>query len=61
MEIDTTFICAYCLQVNAIVVDGTGGLHQQYIEDCQVCCRPNDLHIVIDEELSEADVQAETA
>lgn len=61
MEIDATFICAYCLQVNAIIVDGTGGLQQQYIEDCQVCCRPNGVHIVIDEELSEADVQAETA
>ncbi|MBX2992185.1 MAG: CPXCG motif-containing cysteine-rich protein, partial [Bacteroidetes bacterium] len=43
------------------VVDGTGGLHQHYIEDCQICCRPNDLHIEVDEEMTEADVQAETA
>ncbi|MCW5895271.1 MAG: CPXCG motif-containing cysteine-rich protein [Bacteroidetes bacterium] len=61
MEIDATFTCAYCLQVDAIVVDGTGGLHQHYIEDCQICCRPNDLHIEVDEEMTEADVQAETA
>ncbi len=61
MEIDTTYVCCYCLQVNPIVVDGTGGLHQQYIEDCQVCCRPNNLTITIDEEMEKADVTAESA
>jgi hypothetical protein len=61
MEIETTYICSYCLQVNPIVVDGTGGRHQQYIEDCQVCCRPNNLSITIDEEMESAEVSAEVS
>ncbi|HCV44172.1 MAG TPA: CPXCG motif-containing cysteine-rich protein, partial [Bacteroidetes bacterium] len=59
MEIETTFMCAYCLQVNEIVVDASGGLNQEYIEDCQVCCRPNKLVISVDEELREASVDVE--
>lgn len=61
MEIEATFICVYCLQENEIVVDGTGGLHQEYIEDCQICCRPNNLVITIDEERQIASIEAEQA
>ena len=61
MEIETTFVCVYCLQVNEIVVDGSGGLNQKYIEDCQVCCRPNQLTITIDEDMEEASVEAQQA
>jgi hypothetical protein len=58
MEISSTFICCHCLQVNEVVVDASGGLHQEYIEDCQVCCRPNRLVITLDEEMSEALIEA---
>ncbi len=51
----------YCLQVNTIVVDSTAGLEQEYVEDCQVCCKPNKLVIVIDEELQSAEVYTEMA
>lgn len=61
MELETTFICAFCLSVNEILVDTTGGLSQEYVEDCQVCCRPNTLHIAIDAELSAAEVMADPA
>ncbi len=59
MEIGTTFVCVYCLQVNEVVVDATGGLSQEYIEDCQVCCRPNKLTITIDEDMQDARIEAE--
>lgn len=59
MEIDATFTCVYCFQTNEIVVDATGGLEQSYIEDCQVCCRPNRLRIIVDADLESADVAAE--
>lgn len=59
MEVEATYICAYCLQVNAIVVDGTGGKHQTYVEDCQVCCRPNNLTIAIDDKMETAEIYAE--
>jgi hypothetical protein len=58
MEIEATFMCAYCLQVNEILVDGSGGPTQTYVEDCQVCCRPNQLTITLDEEMREALVDA---
>ena len=61
MEIEAIFICAYCLQVNNIIVDGTGGPKQEYIEDCQVCCRPNDLRIIVDEEMKSAEIYVEIA
>jgi hypothetical protein len=59
VELESTFICAYCLQVNDILVDVTAGKVQDYVEDCQVCCRPNRLRILVDEEMTEATVSAE--
>ncbi len=47
---DTDFTCCYCYQANSIFVDPTGGCQQRYVEDCQVCCRPNVLHITWDDE-----------
>lgn len=32
--------CPWCGEAVDIVVDPGGGTHQQYVEDCQVCCRP---------------------
>ena len=61
MEIEATFRCAYCFQMNSILVDASGGTNQKYVEDCQVCCRPNQLTISIDPGLDKADVQAEVA
>ncbi len=59
MELEATFVCAYCLQVNTITVDPTEGSSQDLIEDCQVCCRPNHLRVTIDEDLEMVDVDAE--
>ncbi len=59
MELETTFLCAYCFSVNDIVVDSSGGLRQEYTEDCQVCCRPNKLLIIIDDHLGKTEVSAE--
>jgi hypothetical protein len=41
----TTFQCAWCGENNETLIDPSEGDHQQYTEDCQVCCRPNILHI----------------
>lgn len=60
MEIEATFVCLYCFQVNATVVDASEGLRQEYVEDCQVCCRPNLLRVTVDASLREAAIEAET-
>jgi hypothetical protein len=33
------FQCPYCWENISMMVD-TSVLHQSYIEDCEVCCRP---------------------
>jgi len=59
MELESSFVCAYCLQVNEVLVDSSAGRTQEYVEDCQVCCRPNRLRIEIDEGLEEATINSE--
>ena len=45
VEID----CPYCGERIVLLVDGSAG-NQEYVEDCQVCCRPINLFVAIDEE-----------
>lgn len=59
MTIDSEFRCAYCGETNATTVDPSAGLRQQYVEDCQVCCRPNLLSIGVDPEDLEATIESE--
>jgi hypothetical protein len=39
---DTTALvrCPYCGETNEIQLDPGSGSVQDYVEDCQVCCRP---------------------
>lgn len=32
--------CPYCGEINEIGLDPGSGTVQEYLEDCQVCCRP---------------------
>ncbi len=32
--------CPYCGETVVIGLDPGGGAGQEYVEDCQVCCRP---------------------
>jgi hypothetical protein len=32
--------CPYCSESVEITLDPGSGSHQQYVEDCYVCCRP---------------------
>ena len=42
------FRCAWCFEINEIDVDISAGEDQVYVEDCQVCCRPNTIHVRIE-------------
>jgi len=61
MEIEAWYTCSYCFEQNEVLVDVSGGTYQEYIEDCQVCCRPNRLRIRVRPDFREADVQSEEA
>jgi hypothetical protein len=39
-ETGTTVHCPYCGQAVSIALDPGGGATQEYVEDCQICCRP---------------------
>ncbi|HUF03325.1 MAG TPA: CPXCG motif-containing cysteine-rich protein [Aridibacter sp.] len=39
METEHFFICPYCWQEISMLLDLSAG-PQDYIEDCEVCCRP---------------------
>lgn len=39
MEIEHFFTCPYCWEEISMILDLSAG-EQNYIEDCEVCCRP---------------------
>jgi hypothetical protein len=51
--------CAVCGETNEVVVDESQGEEQVYIEDCQVCCRPNVLRVTVGEEEASIDATFE--
>ncbi len=38
--------CPYCGEPITVLIDGSLE-QQQYIEDCQVCCKPMEIRVVI--------------
>ncbi len=42
---DQIVLCPYCGEPNEIALDPGSGTHQDYVEDCQVCCQP--WHVVV--------------
>ena len=40
--------CAFCGEQNEVFIDGSGARVQRFVEDCEVCCRPNLLSITIE-------------
>lgn len=53
------YSCAFCGEFNITFIDVSAGLTQSYVEDCQVCCRPNQLYITIDEATLEIEIAAD--
>lgn len=51
-------ICPYCAEPIEIYVDPGGGEHQDYIEDCSVCCRPIRFIAAWRDEAGEYEVEA---
>lgn len=38
--------CPYCGELIVLLVDGSAG-NQDYVEDCQVCCRPINVNVIV--------------
>ncbi len=48
MQDEAGYICDSCGEEIIIPLDLSAGTHQEYVEDCPVCCHPNIIHIEID-------------
>jgi hypothetical protein len=53
------FQCAGCGEWNEAAVDESAGRTQTYVEDCQVCCKPNLLRVEWDRQTQAAVIRAE--
>jgi hypothetical protein len=45
---EASITCPWCGAENLIAIDPGGGVDQDYIEDCQLCCRPCRLQVTFD-------------
>ncbi len=55
--LEASYTCESCGEEIVILVDLSAGATQDYVEDCPVCCRANEIHVKIDDD--EASVWAE--
>lgn len=49
LQAETEIECPYCGERIVLLIDDSVA-SQDYIEDCQVCCRPMNLRVTVDEE-----------
>lgn len=59
MQVTTEYLCAFCGEINLTFVDISAGMQQSYIEDCQICCRPNQLYLRVDEDTLEVAIESD--
>jgi transposase-like protein len=59
-DVGATIACPYCGAPNEIAIDPSGGLRQDYVEDCQVCCQPWNVRVRYRRD-GTADVQVDVA
>jgi hypothetical protein len=48
-ETSAEVCCPYCGEINEIALDPGSGSDQEYVEDCQVCCRPWQIRVHYDQ------------
>jgi hypothetical protein len=59
METTAEYQCGYCGEYSTTFVDLSAGFEQSYVEDCQVCCRPNILSVHVDRESLDVQITTE--
>ena len=45
-----SYVCNSCGEAIVVPLDPSAGDHQAYIEDCPVCCVPNEIFVDFDED-----------
>ena len=49
-DLEATVACPYCGESIEITLDPGSGAQQDYVEDCEVCCRPWQVSVRYDDE-----------
>ena len=49
MQDESTYVCDACGEEIVVTLDLSAGASQDYVEDCPVCCRPNLVHVEIED------------
>ncbi|MEE9258697.1 MAG: CPXCG motif-containing cysteine-rich protein [Nitrospinaceae bacterium] len=49
-EVERYFACPYCGESISMLLD-VSAREQQYIEDCEVCCRPIEIYFIVEESM----------
>ena len=47
---EASYVCGSCGEEIVVPLDPSAGEHQQYVEDCPVCCVPNEVFVDYDED-----------
>jgi hypothetical protein len=47
---EASYVCDACGEEIVVPIDVSAGSAQEYVEDCPVCCRPNVVHVEMDED-----------
>ena len=50
MNDEGTYTCDACGEELVIPLDVSAGTRQDFVEDCPVCCRPNVIHVEVEED-----------
>jgi hypothetical protein len=47
---EASYTCGSCGEEIVVPLDASAGEHQSYVEDCPVCCSPNEITVEFDED-----------
>jgi DNA replicative helicase MCM subunit Mcm2 (Cdc46/Mcm family) len=47
---EASYVCGSCGEEIVVPLDPSAGASQQYVEDCPVCCSPNEVSVDYDED-----------
>lgn len=50
LQTEAVVTCPWCGEAVEITLDPAGGAVQEYVQDCEICCRPWNVHVAYDEE-----------
>ena len=50
MKDEASYVCDSCGEEIVVPIDLSAGTSQEYVEDCPVCCRPNVVHVEVDDD-----------